>query len=98
MMIFLDSELDPIVCVPCTFFIGENGIPLEAVGGHVEPKQLIDKIDIVLQVSFLRELCCHYHFFLINYNIFSKRLQAGKLFFSMFAPQNVSIPKQCIAL
>ncbi len=50
-LIFLDSYLDPIVCVPCTFFIGENGIPLEVVGGHVEPKQLIDKIDVVLQVG-----------------------------------------------
>ena len=48
---FLNKHQDPVVCVPCTYFIGENGMPLEVTGGHVEPQQFAEKIDSVIQVS-----------------------------------------------
>merc|ERR1712002_616581 len=37
------SELYPFPCVPCTFFIGLNGIPLEATG-YVTKEEFLSKI------------------------------------------------------
>ncbi len=46
----LDSAPDPVVYVPCTFFIGENGVPLEVVAGFLEAREFLEKIDQVEQV------------------------------------------------
>jgi len=37
------SKIYPVVCVPCVFFIGENGVPLE-VTGKVTPQEFTEKI------------------------------------------------------
>ena len=41
---------DPVVCVPSSFFIGENGIPLEVVAGSVSAEDLLKRITKVQQV------------------------------------------------
>ncbi|KAG7280167.1 hypothetical protein CRUP_037751 [Coryphaenoides rupestris] len=40
---------DPVVCVPSSFFIGENGIPLEVVAGSVSAEELLKRITKVQQ-------------------------------------------------
>lgn len=44
--------------MPCVFFIGVNGIPLEVTGGYLPPDELIQKLNKALQVfnDFLYEL------------------------------------------
>ena len=42
---------DPVVCVPSSFFIGENGIPLEVVAGSVSAEELLKRITKVQQVK-----------------------------------------------
>lgn len=50
-MIFLDwSCVDPVVVVPSTFCIGENGVPLEVIGGPLKPADLVSRIQQVQQV------------------------------------------------
>lgn len=39
-----------MVCVPSSFFIGENGIPLEVIAGSVSAEELIKRINRVDQV------------------------------------------------
>uniref|UniRef100_A0A8C7I7J1 UBX domain-containing protein 4 n=1 Tax=Oncorhynchus kisutch TaxID=8019 RepID=A0A8C7I7J1_ONCKI len=45
------SQIYPVVCIPSSFFIGENGIPLEVVAGSVSAEELMKRIDKVKQVS-----------------------------------------------
>ncbi|XP_014020920.1 UBX domain-containing protein 4 isoform X1 [Salmo salar] len=41
------SQIYPVVCIPSSFFIGENGIPLEVVAGSVSAEELMKRIDKV---------------------------------------------------
>ncbi|KAL5011050.1 hypothetical protein ScPMuIL_013355 [Solemya velum] len=42
------SQIYPVVVVPATFFIGENGVPLEVTGGFVAAGDFTHKINSVL--------------------------------------------------
>lgn len=44
------SQIYPVVCVPSSFFIGENGIPLEVIAGSVSAEELIKRINRVDQM------------------------------------------------
>ena len=43
--------LDPIVCIPVTYFIGENGLPLEVVGGSLPVDEFVSKANKALEVQ-----------------------------------------------
>uniref|UniRef100_A0A667YA15 UBX domain-containing protein 4 n=1 Tax=Myripristis murdjan TaxID=586833 RepID=A0A667YA15_9TELE len=45
------SQIYPVVCIPSSFFIGENGIPLEVIAGSVSAEELMKRIDKVKQVG-----------------------------------------------
>jgi xanthine/uracil permease len=51
MFVFHDFFPDPVVMVPCVFYIGKNGVPLEVSGGFVQPEELSNKLTNALQVS-----------------------------------------------
>ncbi|XP_045910101.1 UBX domain-containing protein 4 isoform X2 [Micropterus dolomieu] len=44
------SQIYPVVCVPSSFFIGENGIPLEVIAGSVSAEELMKRINRVKQM------------------------------------------------
>ncbi|KAJ8349809.1 hypothetical protein SKAU_G00249390 [Synaphobranchus kaupii] len=44
------SQIYPVVCIPSSFFIGENGIPLEVIAGSVSAEELIKRINKVKQM------------------------------------------------
>ncbi|CAJ1078851.1 UBX domain-containing protein 4 [Xyrichtys novacula] len=44
------SQIYPVVCIPSSYFIGENGIPLVVVAGSVSPEELIQRIEKVKQL------------------------------------------------
>ncbi|XP_049583656.1 UBX domain-containing protein 4 isoform X2 [Syngnathus scovelli] len=44
------SQIYPVVCVPSSFFIGENGVPLEVIAGSVSAEELRIRIDQVQQM------------------------------------------------
>ncbi|KAG7503509.1 UBX domain-containing protein 4 isoform X1 [Solea senegalensis] len=44
------SQIYPVVCVPSSFFIGENGIPLEVIAGSVSAQELMKRIHRVKQM------------------------------------------------
>ncbi|KAE8299797.1 UBX domain-containing protein 4 Erasin UBX domain-containing protein 2 [Larimichthys crocea] len=44
------SQLYPVVCIPSSFFIGENGIPLEVIAGSVSAEELMKRINRVKQM------------------------------------------------
>ncbi|XP_003961735.2 UBX domain-containing protein 4 isoform X1 [Takifugu rubripes] len=44
------SDIYPVVCVPSTFFIGDNGIPLEVIAGSVSANDLMGRINRVKQM------------------------------------------------
>lgn len=44
---------DPVVCVPSSFFIGDNGIPLEVIAGSVSAEELVTRIHKVKQVMLV---------------------------------------------
>ncbi|KAM3607820.1 uncharacterized protein V6R79_014534 [Siganus canaliculatus] len=44
------SQIYPVVCIPSSFFIGENGIPLEVIAGSVSAEELKKRIIGVQQV------------------------------------------------
>ncbi|KAL2081250.1 hypothetical protein ACEWY4_023103 [Coilia grayii] len=46
------SQIYPVVCIPSSFFIGENGIPLEVVAGSVSAEELTKRIHKVKQMQF----------------------------------------------
>lgn len=46
----LTPRADPVVCVPSSFFIGDNGIPLEVIAGSVSVEELVTRIHKVKQV------------------------------------------------
>uniref|UniRef100_A0A663DSL5 UBX domain-containing protein 4 n=1 Tax=Aquila chrysaetos chrysaetos TaxID=223781 RepID=A0A663DSL5_AQUCH len=45
------SQIYPVVCVPSSFFIGDNGIPLEVIAGSVSVEELVTRIRKVKQVT-----------------------------------------------
>uniref|UniRef100_A0A8B9QDJ6 UBX domain-containing protein 4 n=1 Tax=Apteryx owenii TaxID=8824 RepID=A0A8B9QDJ6_APTOW len=44
------SQIYPVVCIPSSFFIGDNGIPLEVIAGSVSVEELVTRIRKVKQV------------------------------------------------
>ncbi|XP_077993360.1 UBX domain-containing protein 4-like isoform X1 [Glandiceps talaboti] len=44
------SQIYPVVCMPVSFFIGNNGVPLEVVGGHLSVEEFIPKIEKVIEM------------------------------------------------
>lgn len=46
------SQIYPVVCIPSSFFIGENGIPLEVIAGSVSAEMLMKRINKVKQMHF----------------------------------------------
>lgn len=45
------SQIYPVVCVPSSFFIGENGIPLEVIAGSVTEDELKSRISRVIEMQ-----------------------------------------------
>ncbi|KAG7331472.1 hypothetical protein KOW79_005441 [Hemibagrus wyckioides] len=43
------SQIYPVVCIPSSFFIGDNGIPLEIIAGGVSAEELTNRINKVKQ-------------------------------------------------
>ncbi|GCC31094.1 UBX domain-containing protein 4 [Chiloscyllium punctatum] len=41
------SQIYPVVCIPSSFFIGDNGIPLEVIAGSVTAVELVSRIQKV---------------------------------------------------
>ncbi|XP_054236938.1 UBX domain-containing protein 4 [Indicator indicator] len=48
------SQIYPVVCVPSSFFIGDNGIPLEVIAGSVSVEELVTRIHKVKQMHTLK--------------------------------------------
>lgn len=44
------SQIYPVVCIPSSFFIGENGIPLEVIASSVSAEELMKRITRVNQM------------------------------------------------
>lgn len=44
------SQIYPVVCIPSSFFIGENGIPLEVIASGVSAEELMKRISRVNQM------------------------------------------------
>ncbi|XP_078084174.1 UBX domain-containing protein 4 [Mustelus asterias] len=44
------SQIYPVVCIPSSFFIGDNGIPLEVVAGSVTAMELVARIQKVKEM------------------------------------------------
>ncbi|XP_067112311.1 UBX domain-containing protein 4 isoform X1 [Osmerus mordax] len=44
------SQIYPVVCIPSSFFIGENGIPLEVIAGSIPAEELRKRIDKVKEM------------------------------------------------
>ncbi|XP_052805666.1 UBX domain-containing protein 4-like [Mya arenaria] len=44
------SQIYPVVILPSTFCIGENGVPLEVIGGPLKPEDLVARIDQVKEM------------------------------------------------
>ncbi|KAJ8351600.1 hypothetical protein SKAU_G00230760 [Synaphobranchus kaupii] len=44
------SQIYPVVCIPTSFFIGENGIPLEVIAGSMSAEELVKRISKVKQM------------------------------------------------
>lgn len=43
------SKLYPIVCIPVTYFIGENGLPLEVIGGDLPVDDFVSRANKALE-------------------------------------------------
>uniref|UniRef100_A0A9J8D6C1 UBX domain-containing protein 4 n=1 Tax=Cyprinus carpio carpio TaxID=630221 RepID=A0A9J8D6C1_CYPCA len=57
------SQIYPVVCIPSSFFIGENGVPLEVIAGSVTEDELQRRILRVTQdssrnLSVIRKQSC----------------------------------------
>ncbi|NWW87286.1 UBXN4 protein, partial [Rhynochetos jubatus] len=48
------SQIYPVVCVPSSFFIGDNGIPLEVIAGSVSVDELVTRIHRVKQMHTVK--------------------------------------------
>lgn len=47
------------MCVPSSFFIGDNGIPLEVIAGSVSVEELVTRIHKVKQVTLADDWIFH---------------------------------------
>ena len=57
-LLSLATPSDPVVVVPCTYFInGGNGVPLEVTAGFMEAAAFVEKIKAVSEVRILAALC-----------------------------------------
>uniref|UniRef100_A0A8P4K467 UBX domain-containing protein 4 n=1 Tax=Dicentrarchus labrax TaxID=13489 RepID=A0A8P4K467_DICLA len=54
------SQIYPVVCIPSSFFIGENGIPLEVIAGTVPAEELKKRISRVKQVWAQNWISCSF--------------------------------------
>lgn len=43
------SKLYPVVCIPVTYFIGENGLPVEVIGGSLPVEEFLSKANKALE-------------------------------------------------
>lgn len=43
------SQLYPVVCIPVTYFIGEDGLPLEVVGGSLSVEEFMSKANKAIE-------------------------------------------------
>lgn len=50
------SQIYPVVCIPSSFFIGDNGIPLEVIAGSVSVEELTKRIQRVKQMHRQEEV------------------------------------------
>ncbi|NXY27595.1 UBXN4 protein, partial [Pomatorhinus ruficollis] len=50
LILSLIQYFNPVVCVPSSFFIGDNGIPLEVIAGSVSVEELVTRIHKVKQM------------------------------------------------
>ncbi|XP_009575792.1 PREDICTED: UBX domain-containing protein 4 [Fulmarus glacialis] len=48
------SQIYPVVCVPSSFFIGDNGIPLEVIAGSISVEELVTRIHKVKQMHTVK--------------------------------------------
>ncbi|XP_067155492.1 UBX domain-containing protein 4 isoform X1 [Apteryx mantelli] len=48
------SQIYPVVCIPSSFFIGDNGIPLEVIAGSVSVEELVTRIRKVKQMHTVK--------------------------------------------
>ncbi|XP_010210643.1 PREDICTED: LOW QUALITY PROTEIN: UBX domain-containing protein 4 [Tinamus guttatus] len=48
------SQIYPVVCIPSSFFIGDNGIPLEVIAGSVSVEELVTRIQKVKQMHTVK--------------------------------------------
>ncbi|KAM4670060.1 UBX domain-containing protein 4 isoform 2-T2 [Amazona ochrocephala] len=48
------SQIYPVVCVPSSFFIGDNGIPLEVIAGSISVEELVTRIQKVKQMHTVK--------------------------------------------
>ncbi|XP_060632013.2 UBX domain-containing protein 4 [Anolis sagrei] len=48
------SQIYPVVCVPSSFFIGDNGVPLEVIAGSISAEELITRIHKVKQMHMIK--------------------------------------------
>ena len=46
----LTALKDPIICIPVTYFIGENGLPLEVIGGDLPVDDFVSRANKALEV------------------------------------------------
>ncbi|XP_078538579.1 UBX domain-containing protein 4 isoform X2 [Lissotriton helveticus] len=51
---FQFSQIYPVVCIPSSFFIGDNGVPLEVIAGSVSTEELVNRIDKVKQMHTVK--------------------------------------------
>ncbi|TSM60543.1 UBX domain-containing protein 4 [Bagarius yarrelli] len=49
------SQIYPVLCIPSSFFIGDNGIPLEIVAGGVSAEDLTNRINKVKQAHMVQK-------------------------------------------
>ncbi|XP_059676285.1 UBX domain-containing protein 4 [Gavia stellata] len=48
------SQIYPVVCIPSSFFIGDNGIPLEVIAGSVSVEELVSRIHKVKEMHTVK--------------------------------------------
>ncbi|XP_069472642.1 UBX domain-containing protein 4 isoform X2 [Ambystoma mexicanum] len=48
------SQIYPVVCIPSSFFIGDNGVPLEVIAGSMSTDELVNRIDKVKQMHTVK--------------------------------------------
>uniref|UniRef100_A0A6Q2Z5G1 UBX domain-containing protein 4 n=1 Tax=Esox lucius TaxID=8010 RepID=A0A6Q2Z5G1_ESOLU len=73
------SQIYPVVCIPSSFFIGENGIPLEVVAGGISAEELMKRIYKVKQVRAVTSLTESLSFYRLTKKLEERREQKKKI-------------------